>query len=391
MNEQSRAPSRTHVPTLDGIRGIAILLVLGIHFLYSGALPTPLRGFLFPAHVFVFGWMGVDLFFVLSGFLITGILLDTIEAPNYFKSFYARRTLRIFPVYYLVIALMFCLSPFLARFSSLQPYLPGHRLLTANLFYLQNWWQGFHDASKCVIGDYWSLGVEEQFYLVWPFVVLKLSRPNLTRCCIAICLIAPFLRLFLLRNDPKSTLVFLGTMTRMDTLLWGALIAIAIRTPGFVQKAKPYLTPIMLVSSLLVLIIDFPFHELYARARITQSIGYSVIAIGFAAFLFKGYLANETPSRLGAFLNVRFLRSFGRYSYGIYIFHAFLIAAMQLTFGRTAWYGHSTSRGLFLLFLFLASSYGVAFVSFHLYEKRFLALKSRFKPSDARTTMHFQY
>ena len=384
MYEPSRAHRSTHIPALDGIRGIAILLVLGIHFFYSGAFPQLPPRFAFVGNVFAFGWMGVDLFFVLSGFLITGILLDTAGAPNYFQSFYARRTLRIFPVYYLVIAVFLCILPFASRSVTLGLFLPGSSLLTANLFYLQNWWICFHGWAKTgVIGDYWSLGIEEQFYLVWPFVVLKLSRQNLTVFCVMTCVFAPFLRLLLLQNYPRSTLVFASTITRTDTLLWGALVAIAIRTPGLVQKAKSYLSPILLTTALFVLIIDFPLGELYSRALITQSIGYTIIAIGFAAFLFKAYLVDGTSSRLASFLHTGLLRSFGRYSYGIYIYHGFLIVAMKLVFGRAPWFGHSIPGAVVLFFVFFASNYGVAYISFHVYEKNFLALKSRFKASGS--------
>lgn len=380
MHSQAPAVTRKHVSTLDGIRGIAILMVLGIHFAYSGALPEPPPRFLSLFHFLVFGWMGVDLFFVLSGFLITGILLDTIAAPNYFKSFYARRTLRIFPIYYLVIVLVLCLTPFALRFPALFPYLPGYPLIAASFFYMQNWWMAFHPmAPRVVIGDYWSLGVEEQFYLLWPLIVFKLSRRNVTRLCIAICLATPVLRLVLYRHDPESFLVFVSTLTRMDTLLWGALAAIAVRTTGLLQKLEPWLTPLAFTCAAAMLIIDFPLHELYSRALFTQSIGYTLIAIGFAAFLLKGYLADGTTSLLARFLNSKVLRGFGRYSYGIYIFHAFFLTAMRVTLGERTWYGHSLPRSALLAVLFLAITYGTAFASFHLYESRFLRLKSRFK------------
>ena len=169
----------------------------------------------------------------------------------------------------------------------------------------------------------------------------------------------------------------------MDTLLWGALAAIAIRTPGMMQRIRIFFIPIFIACGVAVLIIDFPLHELYSRGRITQSIGYSIISIGFTALLLQGYCVNGTRRRLALLLNLRVLRSFGRYSYGIYVFHALLLAAMVLLLEKCPWFGHSVTWAAILFLGFLGGSYGVAFTSFHLYEKRFLALKSKFKASTS--------
>lgn len=375
------AISRKHISTLDGVRGIAILLVLGIHFMYSGAVPSAPRVFVNATKVLAFGWMGVDLFFVLSGFLITGILLDTVSSPNYFRAFYARRVLRIFPVYYAILTVVACALPCAARFPSF-PW-PSPTLLHLSFFYIQNWWMSFHSQNAAgVLGDYWSLAVEEQFYLLWPLVVLKLRRPGLVRFCIFVCMMTPLLRLLVVIYRPRALILLIGTIPRMDTLLWGALVAIAVRTPGVVRRLKPYLLPIAIVSALALFIIDFPLHELYTRAQYTQSVGYSVIAVGFSAFLLMGYLADGSSSPLARLLSSRLLTSFGRYSYGIYLFHAFLIAGMNLACQRTQWYGHSVPAAAVLCLLFLAASFGVAFVSYEFFERRFLQLKSRFEAVD---------
>src|SRR5579875_572361 len=108
--DRSTAPQR-HISALDGVRGLAILATVGYHILYMALIPPASARYLSVFHVFQFGWMGVDLFFVLSGFLITGILLDTRESRNYFRSFYARRTLRIFPLYCGVLLVLLAASP----------------------------------------------------------------------------------------------------------------------------------------------------------------------------------------------------------------------------------------------------------------------------------------
>src|SRR5687767_2907742 len=159
------------IPALDGLRGIAIILVMLHHFTYyrpNSGIDAQIASVLF------FGWAGVDLFFVLSGFLITGILLDTRDSKRYFSTFYARRTLRIFPLYYLVLLLAFVVLP---KFPALHPVLLG-QVGPVDLppqwpywLYLTNfsiadggWVHGWVDVA-------WSLAIEEQFYLVWPLMI----------------------------------------------------------------------------------------------------------------------------------------------------------------------------------------------------------------------------
>jgi peptidoglycan/LPS O-acetylase OafA/YrhL len=176
-NGQSASPgirrpsqSEKHLPALDGIRGLAVLGVLIVH---ADVLLNTTRQV---EHVLVvlseFGAYGVDLFFVLSGFLITGILLETKESPKYFSSFYARRFLRLFPVYYgylLVVALIFPALHHAIR-TSMTDYGGGWGWYLA---YCSNWKPG-HGASDPCLGHFWSLAVEEQFYLLWPAMIFRL-------------------------------------------------------------------------------------------------------------------------------------------------------------------------------------------------------------------------
>jgi len=166
--------AKARIGSLDGVRGIAILMVLAVHLELFQAVPfsRPIRA------LFWAGWSGVDLFFVLSGFLITGILLDGFGAPGYFSRFYKRRALRIFPLYYLVCAALMVATPHLpgAEWSAIYPTWKGW--LSYGLF-LQNWWMPHFENTHRLIGHLWSLGVEEQFYLVWPTCVFLLRRDRL--------------------------------------------------------------------------------------------------------------------------------------------------------------------------------------------------------------------
>jgi peptidoglycan/LPS O-acetylase OafA/YrhL len=192
------------IPALDGLRGVAILSVMAFHFWMFGTTV----GITFAERAYNSiaskGWVGVDLFFVLSGFLITGILYDSRQDPRYYRVFYARRTVRIFPLYYASLALFFFLIPWILR--SLHPVelVNVHTGATAKLFawtYLLNWIEGLKGFSVAPLPlqHFWSLAIEEQFYLVWPFLVLTLARRRLMWLCMGLMVLAFALRVVLYR------------------------------------------------------------------------------------------------------------------------------------------------------------------------------------------------
>jgi len=164
---------------LDGLRGVAILLVLFLHFIIGQGVPAPsvLVDWWFIGIVRA-GWMGVDLFFVLSGFLITGILLDTKGSRHYFRQFYTRRVLRIFPLYYGSLVLFLILLPTLFPDDQVLHDLHADAVwFWTYLYNVKVAAAGFTPSSA--LGHFWSLAVEEQFYLIWPIVVLCLGRRHL--------------------------------------------------------------------------------------------------------------------------------------------------------------------------------------------------------------------
>src|SRR6516162_10219634 len=182
-----------------------------------------------PLHIMrtvsMFGWTGVDLFFVLSGFLITGILLDSREAPNYFSAFYARRVLRIFPVYYFSLLVMyFLVMPHFAEARTGESTLKTF----GYIFYLQNWFMpvGF-------MAHYWSLAVEEQFYLMWPMVVFLFPRHRILPIALGVSVGSTVLRLTLLAMNAPLRDITENTFTRLDALLLGAA------WPGFPRYTPP--------------------------------------------------------------------------------------------------------------------------------------------------------
>src|SRR5580700_619224 len=217
---------RQKVPQLDALRGLAILLVI-FHNASEKFPALHLQG------LFANGWMGVDLFFVLSGFLITGILLDTKLSEGYLKNFYARRCLRIWPLYYSVIFFMFVVLPFLSRSE-------GHIIFEksspwwAYPLFLQNFLiSPISTAAAGALGVTWSLAIEEQFYLVWPWIVKFCSYAQLRRIGIAVICLSPVLRFYLARHHID---LYTNVFCRLDGLMAGAFLAFVVRADNFLPS-----------------------------------------------------------------------------------------------------------------------------------------------------------
>lgn len=197
-----------HIPALDGIRGIAVVLVLLFHLHIPGLS---------------LGWAGVPLFFVLSGFLITGILIDakTENFSDYIKSFYIKRTLRIFPLFYLYLLLN--LVVLLATNRPTDGY-------AWYFTYLQNYHLGAAIYSQGnipgIVGHTWSLAVEEQFYLIWPFVVYFLNRKQLAYLCVVLIAAAPITRWFILQDSGNIYMANVTLPSCLDMMAYGALLSI---------------------------------------------------------------------------------------------------------------------------------------------------------------------
>ncbi|HZL35167.1 MAG TPA: acyltransferase [Tepidisphaeraceae bacterium] len=379
------ASGRPYWPALDGLRGTAILAVLVCH--HSALIPNT-HGL---ADLLDNGWAGVDLFFVLSGFLITGILFDAKGTPHYFRNFYARRSLRIFPLYYGFLAALLLLL-LLVRF------LPGNlgggldRLWAPQPWlwtYTANFWIGaqkqWTTSTESII-PLWSLSVEEQFYLIWPLVVFSFSRRKLIGICIGVMIGALLLRLMLTAHGIDWFALYTWTPTRADSLAAGGLLALLIRRPGGTRNLREIFNCAGAMAGLLLLVNCRGFDPL-GHPWLRQII-YSLLAIFFAALL---YWSIDPASLLGIprrIYECPVLRIIGRYSYGIYIFHLPLMYLSRFALTRCGWYDpeHKSwpaALGLIALNAILTSA--AAVISFEAYEKQFLKLKRRFpEPSLSR-------
>src|SRR4051812_15765629 len=218
-----KARKAQHIPALDGVRGLAILLVLIFHFSQLGYTPNPTGFRAVLQKATAAGWIGVDLFFVLSGFLITSILVEAKGSQGYFRNFYMRRVLRIFPLYYGVLAVAAVLG--LVFYDRLpQEYRNVFHYQGGLWAYLQNFiridWMGFT--------HFWSLAVEEHFYLVWPALVFFLSRRAAMGVCVALIAAAIAIRTGRVLNHAEIEATYTWTFCRMDCLAIGSLLALAI-------------------------------------------------------------------------------------------------------------------------------------------------------------------
>jgi peptidoglycan/LPS O-acetylase OafA/YrhL len=339
------------IPQLDAIRGVAILLVI----LHNQGDQYPS---LHLQRVFANGWMGVDLFFVLSGFLITGILVDTKQAEGYLKNFYIRRCLRIWPLYYSVILFMFVVVPFL-RPSDAHTLKESSSPWWAYPLFLQNFLIPIPTNGAGPLGVTWSLAIEEQFYLVWPWVVRYCSEAQLRRIAIwAICL-SPALRFYLSFHHVN---LYTNVFCRLDGLMAGALLALALRSVTF--RPAEFVKPAW-IALVIAVPLAFVLEALNARWIV-----YSLSAVASASFVYLSLFATQAWLRKA--LTNRFMVYTGTISYGLYLLH-------KIPFDMAKAF-HLDRHPLLVLPLVLIACYATAALSWNLLERPVLKFKRFVEP-----------
>ncbi len=376
---ETEPANRIFYPALDGLRALAVMMVFMQHYF---GMP--------------YGWVGVDIFFVLSGFLITGILYDTRKHRHRFKNFYVRRTLRIFPLYYAVLLAIVLVAPWMHwnwnwRWWTWPLYLGNYiRFIPLNA-YLHN--PSLEDIYGHIgkfglslgFSHFWSLCVEEQFYLFWPLIVfIVFDRLKLIRICAAVCLILPLIRTILLHIAPPKLLsaefLYRVTALRMDALLLGGLIALLLRGGNgrLLQRVAPrlFFCGIAAIAAIFA-IAHFFFGYNQAFTSLFGGFDYTIIDLLAAALM---VMALKPENAIYWFFNIRPLRALGKLSYGFYIFHALL----QEIYGTI----YRRSLGVFLphtprVFEFMTAITGflgtllIASLSYRYFESPFLSLKQR--------------
>jgi peptidoglycan/LPS O-acetylase OafA/YrhL len=343
-----------YIPALDGLRGIAVLLVVFYH------CHTKLGdGWL--CHFAEYGWAGVNLFFVLSGFLITGIIIEGRDDVHFFRNFYARRALRIWPVYVLLLLLNYILVPCLLehnpqhawRITSTAPWL-YYTLFIQNLFAL---------ALPGPIGPTWSLAIEEQFYLVWAPIARRVSLRHL-----AIILVAAFVASPAIRAWNTGLLTPTHTLIHLDGLAIGSLIAVLLRTDTF---SKPVWRRLGLAGMALgVFGVGLMLYRGTAFAD-------TFLALGFGGMLIAAIVSEPGSSLYTRALCAWPLKSIGTVSYGLYMTHILVFVVIGNFELRMLRYGAWGNLAVVVTRIVLSLAFAaLLWVGF---EKPILRLKRRFE------------
>ena len=378
---------RGHVRALDGVRGLAVLMVLGLHFIGNMEPTTPLEGVV--AHAFIYGTLGVDLFFVLSGFLITGILVEAKGSTGYFRNFYMRRALRIFPLYYGVLAVVFFIAPLIPPLRD-----PSFSVLQGRQLWAWLYGVNIFDAiqgalSFRYIDHFWSLAVEEHFYFFWPLIVWLCPKRTLLGVSAGIALASRAARATCASLHVNVIAIDVLTPFRLDALCFGGFLAVAARGPGGLNQLVRALKIGAPAAALLLAC-------LYAFNRVTSmwtlplhEVRTSLFAVLFGSMIVAS-VATPPERLLSRIFRSKAMVSLGKYSYGLYVLHHFFsyyFMSHRTEFVVAGWVGSH----LLAVFLQAAVGLGLSIVatrlSFRFFEKPFLEMKrlwtSKPAPADA--------
>jgi peptidoglycan/LPS O-acetylase OafA/YrhL len=369
------------LPALDGLRGLAIALVILFHVNLLGA-----------------GWIGVQLFFVLSGFLITRLLIELRDGrplSNYLRTFWGRRVLRIFPAYYLYLALLA-----LAALTVLRADPAAQRALAqlpGAALYVYNWQAMLPGHERTLwLTHFWTLAVEEQFYLLWPFLAYRLGPAGLRRLCLALVLAGPLLRLAIFVAWPLAPpriyeAVAIATLSQLDAFAIGALVALARPAGRWVTRGGLVLAVAALAAFALGALAAGPGLAPAGPRQTPLVLGYPNLLASWFQFTW-GYTAINALAALALLLVVAgrwrgllerpALQRLGLLSYGLYLLHlplAHLLAPLAVALNRALGAGPIVATLLWLP-LYLVVLLGLATASHVFWERRWLAQKERFFP-----------
>jgi peptidoglycan/LPS O-acetylase OafA/YrhL len=370
VRNTDRAEKR--IPELDGVRAVAIWMVLLSHLFFAYDMPAGAIAWM-PRTVrttIAHGWLGVDLFFVLSGFLITGILLDSRENPKFFRNFYSRRALRILPVYLASVLVMSLL------------YVHGRAYLLLSSVFMANMAGLFAISIPHGPGVLWSLAVEEHFYVVWPWLVRFVRRRTVAVLALAIVLTTPLLR-FIAAVHGVSVIgiIYQVSIFRFDGLALGALLAIWYRSSRYSRTRPLQVIVALLALDAALTIAIVPFGGMQSSSPLGIAFRSTQAQLFFAAGILAVLAYRGTKAT--AFLRSPVAVLSGELSYCIYLIHLALldgymaVGAPRIEPSLFRWEGPDFALAVRFMVV-LGATFGVALLSRSYLERPFLRLKRRF-------------
>jgi peptidoglycan/LPS O-acetylase OafA/YrhL len=339
-----------YIPELQGLRGIAVLMVVFYH-----SHPRLVGTWAYGAALW--GWAGVNLFFVLSGFLITSILLETRDEPGYFRNFYGRRALRIWPVYVLVLVACYALAPWFQHVSD--PVAIRSAPWLALVLLVQNL---FHIDLPPAIGPTWSLAIEEQYYFLWAPTVRVLKRPWMLVTVLAAALVGSTA----MRLANFKWLTLTHTLIHLDGIAWGSLLAVGLHTLALSRRTW------------LLMGLGGLAAGIWAAATIAGGTAFldSALAVAFAGAVLAAIASTGARNPLNAVLCRGPLEFYGRISYGLYMTHIMVFIYFGWFDARMDRYGVAGNWAV--VGFRLAAATAVAAVLWYGFESRILKLKRHF-------------
>lgn len=326
---RSRAVEIDYVPGkfvkgFDGWRGVGILFVVLAHY--------------FPS-AFIGAWVFMEMFFVMSGFLITGVLMDSKTKGNYYKRFMERRILRVFPLYYLCLFILFFLIP--SSWIDLS-YYRSHQawfwLYAENWLYAIDGW-----PTVKALHHFWSLAIEEQFYILWPLVVWLFTPKGLIRFCVFLFFFSIVFRNAGMRFGFVMPFPYVATLGRMEGITLGAIIAVMVRNPNWKAVLEKYTYVITVCSGLISLLIFCLAGSMKFQDPLHYTLNYTIVDIFFAGMITMTLCSGELAG-WKKILNLPIFRQLGIMSYCIYIFHYPIQNMVETNF--RGYFAHLTGSGI---------------------------------------------
>jgi peptidoglycan/LPS O-acetylase OafA/YrhL len=370
---------RTYYNGLDAFRGIAILMVVAYHcFDYVGAVK--------------FGWLGVDLFFVLSGFLITDLILTVKKHPNFLKTFYIRRALRILPLYYLSVFTFLIIGSFLFHEQGTGSTF-GYYFKNQTWFwlYIQNWQFVLYGKPPMpYLSHFWSLAVEEQYYILWPIIILFIRRMRTLKTLIfSLIILAVFIRCAIyFRENTWVEQYYENTIARMDSLLIGSLLA--VRKKENKRLSFPSLMLIAISTLVLISVSLILEGNIYQDSLINATIGYTIYDLMFAGIIY--IFLNCNHSIIKVISDIKILNYLGKISYGVYVFHlpAYLILSTKLSHIAYQIISNNYYTKIYISVFSIGITITISIISFYLIETPILRLKKKFKYEKLDKLLSYQ-